>query len=987
VRRYGAVAATVHELLAAQAARAPEAVAIRDGERCITQRVLAERAGRVAGALAAAGVGCETPVGVCCAPSIDQIVGVLGVLAAGGAYVPLDPEHPAERTDRVLADARPPVVVTREWIAAAAVGDVPRARAGADGAIYIIYTSGSTGVPKGVVGLNRAIVNRLAWGEAAFPWAAGEVACARTPLGFVDSVAEIFAPLAAGVPLVMIDAEARRDPTQLVARLAAAGVTRIVVVPALLATLFELYPDLGARLPALRLWFVGGEPVPVALVERFSRALPGRRLINIYGATEVSGDATYYDFAALPPGLASSPIGVPLPGATVRILDDELRETDLGEVCVAGACLARGYHGKPALTAERFVANPFPEGGRLYRMGDLGRRLPSGDVQYLGRRDQLVKIRGMRVELGEVEAHVLAQPEVAHACAVARDDGHGSRMLVAFYSGRARPAELRAQLAARLPAYLVPGQLVQLDELPRNASGKIDRRALDERPVAIPRSEPPASELERRVARAWEDVLEQRPIGRTHDFFELGGTSLTAVRVIARLRDELALAIPLAAIFEHPTLAALAAHLATVAPAARLERFAVTRAPVPAELPLSHYQYPFWLFRALTGDTSVVCDVFGFARPVDVPRLERAFAATVAAFDTLWMRYPRYRAVQQLQPRRACSLELAAVPDLAAAAAAHSVRRFELARPPHVHARLVQLPGGEQRLLVAMPHVAVDMTGMELFRARLEREYMGESPAIDGASIADLVAWEQRAPAELAADAAYWRGVTPGHAWNRIPAQLFAHRRGVRALGRCEVPAAQPVALIHAISAALCRVLACDDLTLLLMIEKRDRGPLRSLFTTLAAPMPVRVRAGMASAELQQQLIASYQHSDHMMRVPTLWNDSWRAAPRWLRRSLAARYLLAIVPPPGRRNELMICVNILPEVVEPEGVEIVRRRTIDLILRPNDLVIGADRFFDRTLQIHVTREAGQIVVNVYGGALAPPVLDAIAARTAAELRA
>jgi nonribosomal peptide synthetase protein BlmIV len=493
-------------MIEAQVARTPDAVAVIDRGARVTYRELDARANGVAHALRSAGVTVETPVGVYCEPSVEQVIALLAILKAGAAYVPIDPAYPAARCAVIAEDAKLPLVVTHRaleppgralridepmrWAAAAPAIDV-----GPDHALYVLYTSGSTGVPKGVVGVHRAIVSRLVWQHEVYPYQTGEIACARTPLGFVDSVAEIFAPLASGVPLMLVGREARRDPTLMIAELAATRVTRIVVVPALLATLFELYPDLGARLPELRLWFIGGEPVPVPLVERFRTAMPGRKLINIYGSTEVSGDATYFDFDRMPPGLTTSPIGIPLRGVHARILDDQLRETEVGEVCVSGVCLARGYLNRDALTAASFVANPFPEGGKLYRMGDLGRRLSTGDIQYLGRNDQMVKIRGMRVDLGEVEARLAEVAGITDTVAVARDDGRGSCTLVAFYTvaGRAidptggspptlrdsaspiAASELRAHLAARLPDYMVPSHLVELGELPRSATGRCHR--------------------------------------------------------------------------------------------------------------------------------------------------------------------------------------------------------------------------------------------------------------------------------------------------------------------------------------------------------------------------------------------------------------------------------------------------------------------------------------------------------------------------------
>jgi amino acid adenylation domain-containing protein len=397
----------VHRLVERQAALTPEAIAVIDGGARISYRELVARSNQLAHALRAAGMTSGARVGVCCERGAGMIVAVLGVLGAGAAYVPIDPAYPGARVALVVADARLAAVVVSPGLAVRFAGLATRAigldelagfpasspgvPATAGDAMYVLYTSGSTGQPKGVIGLHAAIANRLRWQQEVYPYEPGEVASARTALGFVDSVAEIFAPLAFGVPLVVLGDAAQRDPSRAIAELAAAGATRIVVVPSLLAALLDAVPDLARRAPRLRWWFVGGEPVPVALVERFGRALPDRKLINIYGATELSGDATWFDFDRMPAGLTSSPIGAPLPGVCARVVDGELREVadgEPGEICVSGACVAPGYLDRPELTASRFVPNPFPEGGALYRTRDLGRRLPSGDLQYLGRIDE-----------------------------------------------------------------------------------------------------------------------------------------------------------------------------------------------------------------------------------------------------------------------------------------------------------------------------------------------------------------------------------------------------------------------------------------------------------------------------------------------------------------------------------------------------------------------------------------------------------------------
>jgi amino acid adenylation domain-containing protein len=1019
---------SVSELVAAQVARTPHATAVIDGARRLTYRELDARANQLARALVAAGVTLESRVGVCCERSAEMIIAVLAIVKAGGAYVPIDPEYPRARSDFIVADARLAAVVTQRPLADRFAirtlciedpldtsAEPPRVAVSGHHALFVLYTSGSTGPPKGVIGLHAAMVSRMRWQHDVYPYAEDEIASARTTLGFVDSVAEIFAPLAFGVPLVVIGGAARHDVTLAIAELAVAGATRIVLVPSLLATILDVVPDLAQRVPTLRYWFVGGEPVPVALVGRFQRAMRGRKLINIYGATELTADAMYYDFDAMPEGLTMSPIGVPLPGVYARIVDEQLRELSdgaAGEICISGVCLARGYLDRPQLTDERFVANPFREGGRLYRTRDLGRRLPSGDIQYLGRIDQLVKIRGFRVELGEVEAIVGVAPGVAQAVAIAQGD-----QLVAFYTApRELPAStLRAFVAERVPAYAVPNRFVRVSQFPINGNGKVDRSALSRTPIAPAEvADPPATDDERRVARVWQDILGVASIGRTQNFFELGGTSLAAMRIVAKLRELYAVDLPVTSLFEQPTIAGITARIGMARPVAP-SPFVASGRPTPAMLPLSDYQFPFWMFRALTGDVSIVADAFAVAPPVDVERLQAAYARTVAAFDALWMRYPRFRPVQELAPRTACRFDVVEHGDVAREAAANNARPFDLMSPPHVHARLV----GEH-LIVAMPHVAVDMAAMELFRATLEAYYDGTAPPPIGAKLHDLVAWE-RGRRDDGSDARYWAEISRGAASNRLPLRLFAHRRA-RAWSERRIPAdvldrvagyarrhttSVPIAMIGAIYAAVAQVTESDDPTLLVMIEKRDRAELRELFGNLTAVMACRVERGRDAvgdvvARVGRQLVASYEHTDHLMRRPTLWNDFWTRAPRVARRAvealgarlarrwsidpaLVAEYAFALLPAFERKaGRVMIVVNILPELVQSPGRTITRRRRLPEMLKPNDLVTGADALIDRTLQIHVTN-AGGVAVNLYGGGLSQQGLDEVNDRIAAVL--
>lgn len=1070
----------VHELVRARAASTPDAIALMEarGEASgarLTYAGLAARVHRLANGLRAAGVQRESLVGIGCDRSADMIVAVLAVVSAGGAYVPLDPAYPDERLAFMTRDSGLALILTQRALAArmaltgarclcvddqAAWSDLPVTAPAVitrpEDPIVVLYTSGSTGQPKGVVCLHRAIASRLHWAQAVFPYQPGEVASARTPLGFVDSVAEIFAPLAFGVPLLVIGADVQLDPAAMIDELAAHEVSRIVVVPSLLATLLEVVPDLGRRAPRLRTWFVGGEPVPVALVAAFQRLLPGRTLVNIYGATELSGDATFFDFAEMPAGLANSPIGTALSGVHVRLVDEHLVEAPVGEVCVGGVCLARGYLGRPELTRERFIPNPFPEGGALYRTGDLGRWLPSGAIEYLGRLDEMVKIRGMRVELGEVEARLAELPGLGRLAVVARPDSRGEPHLVAFYTGRPQPvAALRAHLEPRVPAYMVPARFVPVAALPHNAHGKIDRRALRERALddAAISGDAPVGIEEQRLAAIWTEVLGCGVIGRSQTFYELGGSSLGAVRIVAKLRDELRLSVPIAAIFEHPTVASLAVYLGRLSAQRGVasRRIQVRGRPIPPVLPLSYYQLPFWFFRSITGDVSVVNEIFGFesalGTPLDLHRLQGAFARTVASFDALWMRYPRWRPVQCLSDRRGIGFDVvdhraSTLPPeqlISAEAERNSTRRFDLERPPHVHARLIRLPGGDDRLLVAIPHVAVDMTGMELLRARLQQSYAGCPIVPDprGASLADLVAWERGSAPGAREDQTYWDALARGAATTAIPARLCSNllaRRRARAFSARSLPAEDlerltrsaerravslSIVLIAALHAAVADAFENEDPSLLLMLEKRDRAETRALFASLAALMQVRLGQPRPAtfdervARIGAQLMTSLAHSDHLMRRPTQFNDFWRDAPRPVRgavRTLSAitarrwpeaeldpevlaEYVFAIVPRFSRRpragcerREILICINVMPEVLEPEpaparGFRVVRAREIDQILRPGDVQIGTDALLDRTLQVHLARDrSGSVVINLYGGGIDQAGLDVLQER-------
>jgi amino acid adenylation domain-containing protein len=575
----------VHELFQAQAARTPHAAAVVFDGGELGYAALNARANRLAHHLRARGVGPDVPVGLCLERGPEMIAAVLAVLKAGGAYVPLDPEYPAERLEYMLADAAPAVLLTQASLAGLfSRSAVPRVRVDADAddwagepetdperdaltpdhLAYVIYTSGSTGRPKGVMNQHRALVNRLAWGRRAWRIDADEALLCKTSLNFDGSVREILLPLMAGGRVVVARAGGHRDPSYLLEAIGRERITTVNLVPSLLQLLLDA-PGVDA-LRGLRRVLCGGEALPGALLERFHAALPGVELHNLYGPSEAATAVTSPRCRA-EPGCAGVPIGGPSANARVYVLDRAGEPVPVGvagELYVGGVPVARGYLGRAALTAERFVPDPFGDpGARLYRTGDVVRWLADGRLDFVGRDDAQVKVRGFRVEPGEIEARLREHAGVREAVVLVREDVPGDRRLVAYCAADAAVEvdSLRAHLAERLPEYMVPAAYVRLDALPLTPSGKLDRRALpapEGGAYASREYEPPVNETEEALAGIWAEVLRVERVGRRDNFFDLGGHSLLAVQVVSRVRQALGVELPLGEIFTRPVLQDLA---------------------------------------------------------------------------------------------------------------------------------------------------------------------------------------------------------------------------------------------------------------------------------------------------------------------------------------------------------------------------------------------------------------------------------------------
>jgi len=584
--------ATLPALFEAQVARAPQAIAQVFGEESLTYGELNALANRLAHHLIGLGVGPESLVGIAMERSIKMVVALLGVLKAGGAYLPLDPAYPEARLAYMVADAAPALLLSSGVLPVrlpqdikllnldasenqVALGRAPAHNPGDAERIsallprhpaYVIYTSGSTGTPKGAQNEHQAIINRLMWMQDAYELKATDIVLQKTPFGFDVSVWEFFWTLLNGATMVLAAPEGHKDAEYLIKLINSQQITTAHFVPSMLSSFVDT--EGVEHCNSLQRLICSGEELPISSVLKCQRGLPSARLSNLYGPTEAAIDVTAWP---CPPDFDSTtvPIGRPISNTRIYVLDAYCRPVPVGvagELYVAGAGLARGYLRRPALTAERFVADPYglQPGGRMYHTGDLARWRPDGNLEFLGRTDQQVKIRGFRIELGEIEAALTAQPAVAQAAVIAREDASGGKQLVAYVM--AAPGEvpdqaaLRRRLGERLPDYMVPSTFVVLESLPLTANGKLDRRALPE-PVALQGekgSVPPRDALETQLLAIWEKALRLQSIGITDNFFELGGHSLTAVRIFAEIEQTFGKRLPLATLFEMPTVETLA---------------------------------------------------------------------------------------------------------------------------------------------------------------------------------------------------------------------------------------------------------------------------------------------------------------------------------------------------------------------------------------------------------------------------------------------
>ncbi|EPS1798383.1 non-ribosomal peptide synthase/polyketide synthase [Pseudomonas aeruginosa] len=729
----------VHRLFEEQVERTPTAPALAFGEERLDYAELNRRANRLAHALIERGVGADRLVGVAMERSIEMVVALMAILKAGGAYVPVDPEYPEERQAYMLEDSGVELLLSQSHLKLPLAQGVqridldrgapwfedyseanPDIHLDGENLAYVIYTSGSTGKPKGAGNRHSALSNRLCWMQQAYGLGVGDTVLQKTPFSFDVSVWEFFWPLMSGARLVVAAPGDHRDPAKLVALINREGVDTLHFVPSMLQAFLQ--DEDVASCTSLKRIVCSGEALPADAQQQVFAKLPQAGLYNLYGPTEAAIDVTHW--SCVEEGKDTVPIGRPIANLGCYILDGNLEPVPvgvLGELYLAGRGLARGYHQRPGLTAERFVASPFVAGERMYRTGDLARYRADGVIEYAGRIDHQVKLRGLRIELGEIEARLLEHPWVREAAVLAVDGKQLVGYVVLESEGGDWREALAAHLAKSLPEYMVPAQWLALERMPLSPNGKLDRKALPAPEVSVAQAgySAPRNAVERTLAEIWQDLLGVERVGLDDNFFSLGGDSIVSIQVVSRARQA-GLQLSPRDLFQHQNIRSLA--LAAKAGAATAEQ-----GPASGEVALAPVQR--WFFeRAIPNRQHWNQSLLLQARqPLDGDRLGRALERLQAQHDALRLRFREERgawhqayAEQAGEPlwRRQAGSEEALL-----ALCEEAQRSLDLEQGPLLRALLVDMADGSQRLLLVIHHLAVDGVSWRILLEDLQRLY------------------------------------------------------------------------------------------------------------------------------------------------------------------------------------------------------------------------------------------------------------------------
>lgn len=784
----------VHQLFEEQARVQPESVAVTLGENQLTYRELNERANGLAEILQTRGVTSDQIVGLVMERSLDFVVGILGIWKAGGVYLPINPEYPRDRIEFMLADSGARVLLTAKHLLsnftfsgemidltdtstmARRIDNLP-AISTARNLAYVIYTSGSTGKPKGVMIEHRALNNFLFAMQHKFHdgFGVGDRCLSLTNISFDVNVCEVFLPLVFGATLVFFDGEQVFDVQELVDVLVKRQITFTFIPPTLLKDVCAGLKRAGKAQVSLNKLLTGLELIKDYVLEDFVELNENLRIVNGYGPTETTICSTAYVYQSHEPAERNIPIGKPLANTQIYILDryqQPLPVGVVGEVCIAGDGLARGYLQRPELTAEKFVANPFNPGTLLYKTGDLAKWLPDGNIEFIGRNDFQVKLRGFRIELGEIENALLRHPAVKEVLVIAREDSTGPKYLCAYLvlAEEVTASEWREFLLGSLPEYMVPSYFVRLEKLPLNANGKVDRKALPKPTGRIQTGVSyvaPANPVEEKLTHIWAEILGVEKIGVEDNFFELGGHSLKATQLASRVLKEFERELPIKVIFNTPRIRELARYI-TGTEASIYDSIAAAESR--ETYPLSPAQKRLYIVNQLEGNTVSynMPGMLAITGELDVARLERAFQALITRHESLRTSFGFSAGLpfQKIEKTSTFSLEYVefsastqeiggisstatnAAAEMATSGKLHAqlaefIKPFVLEEGSLLRVKVVRFAEQEHLLLFDMHHIISDGVSVGILIDEVTRLYAGEELTPLKIQYKDFAVWQE----------------------------------------------------------------------------------------------------------------------------------------------------------------------------------------------------------------------------------------------------
>ena len=807
---------TIVDLIEAQVAQNPEGIALAyEGEE-MTFAALNAKANQVAHYLQSINVTTETIVGLCMERSFEMVIGMLGIMKSGGAYAPIDPHYPTERIDFIIQDTKATVVLANtnslaithlpEGITALNLDELdtvlanqpetnPEVVIPVSNAAYVIYTSGSTGNPKGVVNEQKGLVNRLLWAKEYYNLTNEDVLIQKTTFCFDVSVWEFFLPLLSGCKLVIPRPEGHKDGDYLRALIAEHKVTMIHFVPSMLSA-FLLDIEVS-KCASLKNVVCSGEALKVNQVEDFQKVLPNVTLSNLYGPTEASIDVTSWIVPFNATDLKRVTIGTPVANTQIYILDGQMNiqpKGVIGELYIGGIQVAREYINLPETNAYRFVENPFGE-GKLYRTGDNAKWLQDGTIEYLGREDSQVKIRGYRIELGELDTVINSCPFIHQGVVVAREDAYGVNELVAYIVLKENKTkdDVIAYLKEHIPGYMIPGIMVQLDQMPLTSNGKVNRKALPD-PVFNREYEyvAPTTQTEESLVTIWQDLLNAEQVGVTDNFFELGGHSLLAVRLISAIKNTMNVAITITNVFNNPTISNLASFIETQDANSALSL--VTKQDLPTDIPLSYAQERLWFVDKLKGSEHYHMPVLlNLKGDLKVAYLSQALKTIVERHETLRTVFVEKEGVayQNVQSADRWELNVVSATENYQDLITDEVKKpFDLSKDYMLRATVVKLSDTEHVLVLVRHHIATDGWSESIIVKEFKELYASYATGREADlpvlsfQYADYSVWQRSelSDAVLAEKLEYWEnklsGVAPSALLSDYPRPAVQSNRG-----------------------------------------------------------------------------------------------------------------------------------------------------------------------------------------------------------------